>query len=184
MRSSSTLTKVLFFLSSCSLCEKSEKTATIKDNREEEMSIPHIAGQLNNDLYALPVKRRQQQQQQKSLDDIDTISPDKERSDESDLPPGWEKHEGTFIFRLAVLLLFLSLVPRHSFYLPYYTFFLSVDETSAARFSQIILRTFSNFSFSRSVLGRKRSTRNALNSLKIDYLDTFVFALVYSPLQR
>ncbi|KAK9693438.1 Phosphotyrosine interaction domain (PTB/PID) [Popillia japonica] len=78
------------------LCEKSEKTVTtnIKDNREEEMSIPHIAGQLNNDLYALPVKRRQQQQlQQKSLDDIDTISPDKERSDESDLPPGWEKHE-------------------------------------------------------------------------------------------
>ncbi|GJQ83101.1 hypothetical protein Trydic_g20112 [Trypoxylus dichotomus] len=76
------------------LCEKSGKTAaaTIKDNREEEMSIPHIAGQLNNDLYALPVKRRQQQQQ-KSLDDIDTISPDKERSDESDLPPGWEKHE-------------------------------------------------------------------------------------------
>lgn len=62
------------------------------------MSIPHIAGQLNNDLYALPVKRRQQQQQQqqqKSLDEIDTISPDKERNDESDLPPGWEKHEGT-----------------------------------------------------------------------------------------
>ena len=65
----------------------------IRDNREEDeddMTIPHIAGQLNNDLYAIPVKRRQQ----KSLDDIETISPDKERSDESDLPPGWEKHEG------------------------------------------------------------------------------------------
>lgn len=66
----------------------------IKDNRDEEeemMGIPHIAGELNNDLYAIPVKRRTQ----KSPDEIEVASPDKERSDETDLPPGWEKHEGS-----------------------------------------------------------------------------------------
>ncbi|XP_065158070.1 protein Fe65 homolog [Atheta coriaria] len=73
-----------------SICEKSVKN--IKDNRDEEeemMGIPHIAGELNNDLYAIPVKRRTQ----KSPDEIEVASPDKERSDETDLPPGWEKHE-------------------------------------------------------------------------------------------
>lgn len=62
--------------------------SNLKDNRQEE--VPHIAGQINNDLYAIPVKRRPQ----KSPDEIDSASPDKERSDDSDLPPGWEKHEG------------------------------------------------------------------------------------------
>lgn len=61
-----------------------------KDNREEDMGVPHIAGQLNNDLYAIPVKRRSP----KNTDEIDSISPDKERYDYNDLPPGWEKHEG------------------------------------------------------------------------------------------
>lgn len=144
------------------------------------MSIPHIAGQLNNDLYALPVKRRQQQQlQQKSLDDIDTISPDKERSDESDLPPGWEKHEGTFIFRFSysssrfrfssVLLLHI-LGPISS---SLFGFSFNI-ETSTARFSQIILRTFSDFSSSRplqlDVLLFEKGP--PLNSLKIDCLET------------
>lgn len=55
------------------------------------MGVPHIPGKLNNDLYAIPVKRRSP----KSSDDIDSISPDKERCDDNDLPPGWEKHEGT-----------------------------------------------------------------------------------------
>lgn len=54
------------------------------------MGVPHIAGQLNNDLYAVPVKRRSP----KNTDEIDGISPDKERCDDNDLPPGWEKHEG------------------------------------------------------------------------------------------
>lgn len=62
--------------------------SNLKDNRQEE--VPHIAGQINNDLYAIPVKRRPQ----KSPEEIDSASPDKERSDDSDLPPGWEKHEG------------------------------------------------------------------------------------------
>lgn len=39
------------------------------------LEIPHIPGSLNNDLYAVPVKRRS-------------------HALESDLPPGWEKHEG------------------------------------------------------------------------------------------
>lgn len=68
-----------------SLCEKNNK-----DNREDDIEVRHIVGQLNNDLYAIPVKRRSQ----KSPDEVDSPSPEKERSDESDLPPGWEKHEG------------------------------------------------------------------------------------------
>lgn len=41
-----------------------------------EVEIPHIKE--NNDLYAVPVKRRQDSEE--------------ERRDEN-LPPGWEKHE-------------------------------------------------------------------------------------------
>lgn len=64
----------------------------MKDNRDEHITVPHIPGQLNNDLYAVPVKRRQQ----KSSEDIDSSG--KERSDETNLPPGWEKHEGKTFF--------------------------------------------------------------------------------------
>ncbi|GFG29315.1 hypothetical protein Cfor_01214, partial [Coptotermes formosanus] len=60
-------------------------------------SVPHIAGHLNNDLYAVPVKRRPPQQQS-------TVSPNGGNSpkhsagspgssDLENLPPGWEKHE-------------------------------------------------------------------------------------------
>ncbi|XP_071056763.1 protein Fe65 homolog isoform X2 [Onthophagus taurus] len=74
------------FTDNRSLCENDEK-----DNRDDDSNVPHIVGQLNNDLYAIPVKRRQQQ---KSFDEIDTLSSsDKERCDDSDLPQGWEKHE-------------------------------------------------------------------------------------------
>lgn len=69
------------------ICEKTAKNN--KDNRDEDIGIPHIVGQLNNDLYAIPVKRKTQ----KSPEEIESIFPDKERSDETDLPPGWEKHE-------------------------------------------------------------------------------------------
>lgn len=78
----------------------------IKDNRDEEeemMGIPHIAGELNNDLYAIPVKRRTQ----KSPDEIEVASPDKERSDETDLPPGWEKHEGSAMQNVLLCLFVL-----------------------------------------------------------------------------
>lgn len=61
------------------------------DNCQDTIDcVPHIAGQLNNDLYAIPVKRRTQ----KSPDDQTDSTSDKERSDDDDLPPGWEKHEG------------------------------------------------------------------------------------------
>ncbi|KAF5269780.1 hypothetical protein FQA39_LY08561 [Lamprigera yunnana] len=69
------------------ICEKTTKNNI--DNREEDIGIPHIVGHLNNDLYAIPVKRRNP----KSPEEIESSSPDKERSDETDLPPGWEKHE-------------------------------------------------------------------------------------------
>lgn len=69
-------------------CYSTSEISNNKDNRDEE--VPHIAGQLNNDLYAVPVKRKSQ----KSPEDVDCTSPDKERTDENDLPPGWEKHEG------------------------------------------------------------------------------------------
>lgn len=71
----------------CSMCEKTEKNN--RDNQQLDKTVPHIPGQLNNDLYAVPVKKRIQ----KSPDEIEIYSPDKERSDSTDLPPGWEKHE-------------------------------------------------------------------------------------------
>lgn len=79
------LTLIYFFR----LSEKSFKI--IKDNKEEDVIIAHIVGQLNNDLYAVPIKRREQ----KSLEDIHSLL--EERVDETNLPPGWEKHEGIII---------------------------------------------------------------------------------------
>ncbi|XP_064214714.1 protein Fe65 homolog isoform X3 [Tribolium castaneum] len=66
----------------------SEKTA--KNNKDnQEKGVPHIPGQLNNDLYAVPVKKKNQ----KCAEEIEIYSPDKESADDTDLPPGWEKHE-------------------------------------------------------------------------------------------
>lgn len=66
------------------MCEKTIKSN--RDNRDESNDIPHIVSQLNNDLYAIPVKRKNQ----KSLDEIDHH----EINDDTVLPAGWEKHEG------------------------------------------------------------------------------------------
>ncbi|XP_044747644.1 protein Fe65 homolog isoform X2 [Coccinella septempunctata] len=57
------------------------------DNQEGEVEIKHITGNLNNDLYAVPVKRRQKKPQ--------LIEHEKEEKEGEDveLPPGWEKHE-------------------------------------------------------------------------------------------
>lgn len=56
-------------------------------------AIPHIPGQLNNDLYAVAVKRRSQPAAF-SLDASSlTPSPDSPSAKEN-LPPGWERHEG------------------------------------------------------------------------------------------
>nr|CAD7580858.1 unnamed protein product [Timema californicum] len=51
--------------------------------------VPHVAGQLNNDLYAVPVKRRSQPPA--VVADLTAQSPDTDT--ESGLPSGWEKHE-------------------------------------------------------------------------------------------
>lgn len=78
-----------------SICDKSGKLNG--DNRDDTDvgCVPHITGQLNNDLYAVPVKRRPQKSPEDRADSGST--PDKERSDDDYLPPGWEKHEGEFI---------------------------------------------------------------------------------------
>ncbi|KAL1505805.1 hypothetical protein ABEB36_005282 [Hypothenemus hampei] len=65
------------------------------DNRsicQNEDLIPHIVGGLNNDLYAVPVKKFSKNSSTEKCDEI--ISPDTEwERDKSILPPGWEKHE-------------------------------------------------------------------------------------------
>lgn len=48
--------------------------------------VPHIQGQLNEDLYAVPVKR------------TTSPSPATDTPDKDQLPPGWEKHEGKIPF--------------------------------------------------------------------------------------
>lgn len=57
------------------------------DNQEKDIAIEHVTGNINNDLYAVPVKRRQ-----KKSHLIETQKESKELEDIS-LPPGWEKHE-------------------------------------------------------------------------------------------
>ncbi|KAL3266605.1 hypothetical protein HHI36_010769 [Cryptolaemus montrouzieri] len=65
----------------------SKNNTKINDNQEGEIKIEHITGNLNNDLYAIPVKRRHKKPQL-----IEHEKEEKE-SDDIDLPPGWEKHE-------------------------------------------------------------------------------------------
>jgi hypothetical protein len=77
-----------------SLCDKPANFNTVGG----DSSVPHIAGHLNNDLYAVPVKRRPPQQQSSvSPNGGDSPKHSSESPDSSDLenlPPGWEKHEG------------------------------------------------------------------------------------------
>ncbi|XP_069695921.1 protein Fe65 homolog isoform X1 [Periplaneta americana] len=84
--------------SSNNICEKPVNLNTAGDDG----SVPHIAGQLNNDLYAVPVKRRPPPQQQSSVSSnggdspkhsVDSPSSGDQSSDLENLPPGWEKHE-------------------------------------------------------------------------------------------
>lgn len=51
------------------------------------MDIQHIQGDLNNDLYAVPMKNNSH-----------------ECTDE--LPVGWEKHEGAYSFNVSLLFSF------------------------------------------------------------------------------
>lgn len=83
---------LIIFLFYSSICEKTGKLNGDNRDSTDIECVPHIAGQLNNDLYAVPVKRRPQKSPEDRVDSAST--PDKERSDDDDLPPGWEKHEG------------------------------------------------------------------------------------------
>ncbi|VEN63171.1 unnamed protein product [Callosobruchus maculatus] len=58
-------------------------------NKEDGNGIPHIVGNITNDLYAIPVKKYSQ----KYSADLDKCSPEKEWDSQNELPPGWEKHE-------------------------------------------------------------------------------------------
>lgn len=62
---------------------------------QNEDLIPHIVGDINNDLYAIPVKKFSKTSPPEKCNEI--ISPDQEWDRVKDvLPPGWEKHEGKF----------------------------------------------------------------------------------------
>ena len=84
----------------CSLLEKPVNLNTAGDDG----TVPHIAGQLNNDLYAVPVKRRPPQQQtsvspsgsNSPKHSVGSPSSGDQSSDNENLPPGWEKHEGDY----------------------------------------------------------------------------------------
>ncbi|XP_044736073.1 protein Fe65 homolog isoform X2 [Chrysoperla carnea] len=82
------------FTDNRSVCEKTQKHN--QDNSDDigDNTVPHIQGGLNNDLYAVPVKRRPQNNSPPITggQHIVNDSPEQERRDEN-LPPGWEKHE-------------------------------------------------------------------------------------------
>ncbi|XP_066999304.1 protein Fe65 homolog isoform X2 [Anabrus simplex] len=72
-----------------------DKPVNLNTADSDEGGVPHVPGQLNNDLYAVPVKRRPPHSSPSGSDSPkhSSSSPDRETSDEESLPPGWEKHE-------------------------------------------------------------------------------------------
>lgn len=62
-----------------------------KDTSNINLDIQHIQGDLNNDLYAVPMKNSSH-----------------ECTDE--LPAGWEKHEGTHNYKVFILLSYIKLI--------------------------------------------------------------------------
>lgn len=73
---------------------------------EDTPLIPHIPGQLNNDLYAVLVKHNK--------DDSKPTTPSEDKKDEDTsvqeiLPPGWERHEG--IYSRSNYIHFMSVSP-------------------------------------------------------------------------
>ncbi|XP_060532053.1 protein Fe65 homolog isoform X2 [Cylas formicarius] len=83
------------------LIRDKNNTTTIWDNLCENMAkengdlVPHIMGNLTNDLYAVPVKRsnKKSNSSPEKCNKISSLSPDHDWDNQSDLPPGWEKHE-------------------------------------------------------------------------------------------
>ncbi|XP_065207171.1 protein Fe65 homolog isoform X2 [Planococcus citri] len=60
-------------------------------------SIPHITGQLNDDIYAVPVKTRNKssppQDEGTSSSSLESSTESSNNSPQENLPPGWERHE-------------------------------------------------------------------------------------------
>lgn len=72
---------IYLYLLYYSINEKRTPPNTLSLNKQKDTSninldIQHIQGDLNNDLYAVPMKNSSQECT-------------------NELPPGWEKHEGT-----------------------------------------------------------------------------------------
>lgn len=61
-------------------------------------TIPHITGQLNDDIYAVPVKTRTKssppQDEGTSSSSLESSTESSINSPQENLPPGWERHEG------------------------------------------------------------------------------------------
>lgn len=58
--------------------------------------MKHIIGNITDDLYAIPMKKCDQ----KTTDQRKSINSEKEWNSQNELPPGWEKHEGKYLFAL------------------------------------------------------------------------------------
>lgn len=54
----------------------------------------------NEDIYAVPVKRRNEPSTEK-LSEVSTP----EKGETEDLPPGWEKHDGEEIIYLIIIII-------------------------------------------------------------------------------
>lgn len=84
---------VAFFYS---MFEKHQPPTTLLLNSTDSpRKIPHVIGQLNSDIYAVPVKRRSPSSPKK-------LSPPSSPCQDENLPAGWEKHEGMFSKRFSL----------------------------------------------------------------------------------
>ncbi|XP_018900179.1 protein Fe65 homolog [Bemisia tabaci] len=61
-------------------------TTLLLNSTDSPRKIPHVIGQLNSDIYAVPVKRRSPSSPKK-------LSPPSSPCQDENLPAGWEKHE-------------------------------------------------------------------------------------------
>lgn len=82
--------------------EKPTPPSTLPLNKQTNYnhtnSIPHITGQLNDDIYAVPVKTRNKssppQDEGTSSSSLGSSTESSNNSPQENLPPGWERHDG------------------------------------------------------------------------------------------
>ncbi|XP_054260441.1 protein Fe65 homolog isoform X2 [Macrosteles quadrilineatus] len=82
-------TSTTLHLNKPDLIEATEHNNAFEKTKEINRSIPHIPGQLNNDLYAVPVKRRSPPGTPEKV----ASAPPSPDVPNHDLPAGWERHE-------------------------------------------------------------------------------------------